>query len=120
MCPFFATSFIIKTKMIHCLGPKVNHHFRANNSILGTMEHPRWGLIMTITPTRDIKSGEEIFIYYGYENERNSGEFPIDYPWYWDQKMALEKDERLKHKTEKKKIKKQKQCLSVKDKKVEL
>ena len=66
------------------------------------MEHPRWGLIMTITPTRDIKSGEEIFIYYGYENERNSGEFPIDYPWYWDQKMALEKEERLKHKTEKK------------------
>ena len=118
MCPFFATSFIIKTKMIHCLGPKVNHHFRANNSILGTMEHPRWGLIMTITPTRDIKSGEEIFIYYGYENERNSGEFPIDYPWYWDQKMALEKEERLeqeKKMTKKKKIKEQKSAKNQKE-----
>ena len=78
---------------------------------------------MTITPTRDIKFGEEIFIYYGYEYEKNSGEFPIDYPWYWDQIMALEKEERIKHKThltEKKKIKKQKQYLSVKSKKVEL
>ena len=80
------------------------------------MEHPRWGLILTVTPYKDIKAGEEILCYYQYQKAK----FPIDYPWYWDQKMALEKEERLEQEkklTKKKKIKKQK---SAKNQKKEL
>ena len=81
--------FLVKLKLSqndHCnltgfyiLGPKVNHHFRANNSVYMETEHPRWGLIQSVTPTKNIKAGEELFTYYGY----GASEFPNDFPWYF-------------------------------------
>jgi len=75
------------------LGPKVNHHFRANNSVYMETEHPRWGLIQSVTPTRNIKAGEELFTYYGY----GASEFPNDFPWYFETKLAVEREERLEN-----------------------
>ena len=56
-------------------------------------EHPRWGMIQSVTPTRDIKAGEELFTYYGY----GIGEFPSDFPWYFETKLAIEREERLEN-----------------------
>ena len=60
------------------LGPKINHHFQFNNSILREMEHPRWGIIMSVVTTMPIKEGEEIFLNYNYKMSN----FPHDFPWY--------------------------------------
>ena len=73
------------------LGPKVNHHFRENNSGYVEMEHPRWGLIQSVTAMRDLKAGEELFTFYGY----GKNDFPADFPWYFEAKLALEREERL-------------------------
>jgi hypothetical protein len=73
------------------LGPKVNHHFRFNNSVYMELEHPRWGLIQSVTTTRDIKAGKELFTNYGY----GKNDFPDDFPWYWEKMRAQEKEERL-------------------------
>ena len=56
-------------------------------------EHPRWGMIQSVTPTRDIKAGEELFTYYGY----GINEFPSDFPWYFETKLAIEREERLEN-----------------------
>ena len=74
------------------LGPKVNHHFKHNNTIYIEIEHPRWGLIIALLTTRDVKKEEEIFANYDYDPD----EFPMDYPWYHDQKIAFQKEERLR------------------------
>ena len=42
-------------------------------------EHPRWGLIYSVVVQKDLKSGMEVFAYYGYTRE----DFPADHPWYW-------------------------------------
>ena len=60
------------------LGPKVNHHFKFNNSIFEELEHPRWGVIMGVRTTKPIKAGEEIFAHYGLQKN----DFPADAPWY--------------------------------------
>ena len=73
------------------LGPKVNHHFRRNNCVFIEMEHPRFGLILSVIPTRDVKAGEELFADYGYQK----AEFPSDFPWYWETLMEIERSERL-------------------------
>ena len=73
------------------LGGKVNHHFYKNNTVFMEMEHPRYGLIQSLTPTRDIKAGEELFAYYGYASK----EFPSDFPWYYEAKIVAEKELRL-------------------------
>jgi hypothetical protein len=70
------------------LGPKVNHHFRMNNSAYMEIEHPRWGLIQSVTATTDIKAGQEVFTNYGYNRP---GPFPLDFPWYFDAKTDLER-----------------------------
>ena len=83
--------------MLPTLGPKVNHHFKANNSIYVETEHPVWGLIMGVVPTIDIQAGQELFTYYDYE-QISSGvpqEFPNDYPWYWEAKMKSDRESRL-------------------------
>ena len=64
------------------LGPKVNHHFTKNNSDFLEIEHPRWGLIQSIVTTKEVKAGEELFLYYGYKENL----FPLDFPWYFQQK----------------------------------
>ena len=58
------------------------------------MDHPRWGLIQSVVSTRYITAGEELYGYYGYK----AGMFPDDFPWYWEQKMKLDKVKRLKPK----------------------
>ena len=30
-------------------------------------DHPRFGLVLGVLSTHDIKSGEEVFVHYGYE-----------------------------------------------------
>ena len=73
------------------LGPKVNHHFRLNNSAYLEIEHPRWGILQSVTPLLDLKAGDELFTNYGY----GQFQFPADFPWYWETKMALERQERI-------------------------
>ena len=56
------------------------------------MEHPRWGATQGVKLTKDVKAGEELFTFYGY----GSGfEVPSDFPWYWELKRQVEKEERL-------------------------
>ena len=73
---------------------QVNHHFLQNNSVFQEIEHPRWGAIMGVLTTKDIKAGQELFAHYGY----TSTTFPSDVPWYWEQKRKIEKNERSKTK----------------------
>ena len=73
---------------------QVNHHFLQNNSVFQEIEHPRWGAIMGVLTTKDIKAGQELFAHYGY----TSTTFPSDVPWYWEQKRKIEKNERSKSK----------------------
>ena len=79
---------------------QVNHNFELNNTHFDIMDHPRWGLIQSVVASRDIKAGEELFGYYGYEINK----FPDDIPWYHEQKIMFEKEQRLK--LERKKLKK--------------
>ena len=51
------------------LGHKVNHSFRPNCRYR-RMQHPRWGEIMGIFSSRDIKAGEELLCNYGYEVDK--------------------------------------------------
>ena len=75
------------------LGPKVNHHFKLANSAYLETEHPRWGLIHSVTAIFwDLKAGEELFTNYNY----GRFDFPEDFPWYWETKIAIEREERLK------------------------
>lgn len=99
------------------LGPKVNHHFRKKNSAYSEIEHPRWGHIQSVTLLQDLKAGDELFTYYGYERGGGKPEFPADFPWYYETKMSLDREDRLKqeankdsatNKTKKKKKKKSK------------
>ena len=39
---------------------QINHDFRRNNSAYFNIEHPRWGAIMGVQLTKDVKSGDEI------------------------------------------------------------
>ena len=61
------------------LGPKVNHNFHQNNSVYIETEHPRWGMIQSVTPKYDLKAGQELFTHYNYKKQ----DFPYDHPWYW-------------------------------------
>ena len=73
------------------------------------MEHPRWGMIQTVTPLRDIKAGEELFTFYGYGWPEGGPDFPEDFPWYWEAKNSVDREERLlQKKKEKKKVEKKK------------
>lgn len=68
------------------------------------IEHPRYGLIQSVTVLRDMKAGEELFTNYGY----GKSDFPADFLWYWETKMALEREERLEAELKEEKKKKQK------------
>ena len=65
------------------------------------------------------EAGEELFAHYGYQK----AEFPRDVPWYFEQKLALEREERFenekkkkyqKKKGKKKEIEKKKNCTTEK------
>lgn len=55
------------------------------------MEHPRWGTIMSVLTYEDLKAGDELFTYYGYK----TAVFPGDFPWYFEAKRLLEREERF-------------------------
>ena len=71
------------------LGPKVNHNFQLNNSFFTQIEHPRWGVIQSVTANRDIEAGEEVFTHYGY---KEGSKFPGDFPWFFEAKRKLERE----------------------------
>ena len=82
------------------IGPKVNHHFLKNNSVYLEAEHPRWGLISSVTLLEDAKAGQEVFTYYGY----SKGAFPHDFPWYFDAKKQIDEDIRQRESKAKVKV----------------
>ena len=47
---------------------------------------------------RDMKAGEELFTFYGY----GKNDFPADFPWYFEAKLALEREERIAKEAEEK------------------
>ena len=74
------------------VGPKVNHHFKFNNTVFGEIEHPRWGTIMGIWTKRPIKAGEEILAHYHYKEQK---EFPKDFPWYFEAQAKYLKEQQI-------------------------
>ena len=72
-------------------GPKVNHDFFKNNTKFILAEHPRWGLISSVTTSKDVQAGEELFAHYAYQKM----DFPFDHPWYWEAKIKTDKENRL-------------------------
>ena len=68
------------------------------------IEHPRWGIIQSVTPLYDLKAGNELFTNYGY----GKADFPNDFPWYWETIIAIERQERIERE-EKEKVEKQKE-----------
>ena len=62
------------------------------------MDYPRWGIILSVVATRNLKAGEELYGYYGYKRQ----EFPADFPWYWELKMKVDKEQRLQSNAKKK------------------
>jgi len=86
---------------------QINHDFLKNNTQFEELEHPRWGMIMCARSTRALKSGEELFGYYGYKES----DFPYDFPWYFEEKLKVDKMLRLNRKNIKK-IKKKKWKIS--------
>ena len=73
-----------------------------------------WGAIQSVTPLFDIKTGMELHTNYGY----GQNDFPNDFPWYFETKLALEREERLnKIENEKKIDKKSKRTKKTKKRK---
>ena len=60
------------------------------------MEHPRWGATQGVRLTKNVMAGEELLAHYGYIQYNI---VPNDFPWYWELKRKVEKDERLSEKT---------------------
>ena len=84
---------------------------RFNNSAYQETDHPVWGAIQSVTPTFDIKAGMELHTHYGY----GQIDFPNDFPWYWETKLVLDREERLNEiENEKKNVKKSKRTLKPK------
>ena len=70
---------------------------------------------------RDIKAGEELFTFYGYGWPEGGPDFPEDFPWYWEAKKSIDREERLlqKKKEKKKEEKKKKRKEREKERKKE-
>ena len=62
-----------------------------SNSVFDETDHPIWGAIIGVFPLVDIKAGMELFMHYDYERS----DFPQDFPWYWETKLAIEREERI-------------------------
>ena len=62
------------------LGHKVNHKFcPMTNAKFGFTEHPRFGAIISVYATKNIKHGQEIFVDYGYKDSIDQSLAP----WYY-------------------------------------
>ena len=58
------------------LGHKMNHKFPPeNNCRFAGTDSARFGLIMSVVTTRDVRRGEELFVNYNYPSNTNL-------PWY--------------------------------------
>jgi hypothetical protein len=78
-------------------GSKINNDFdgRRANCIFAKMEHPRFGIIMSVRTYKAVKAGEELFVDYGYGDA--PAEFPADFLWYHEAKREfLEKQRRAR------------------------
>jgi hypothetical protein len=70
-----------------------------------------------VTTSVPLKAGDELFTYYGY---RAGAPFPSDFPWYWETKAAIDREDRLRKESEeaeKEKKKKEKKTKKKKSKK---
>ena len=88
----------VHSPLLSTIGPKVNHHFKFHNSAYIETEHPRWGFIYAVTTNRAIKAGKEVFTHYQYEENP----FPEDFPWYFENELAIKREDRLQRETLKK------------------
>ena len=78
---------------------QVNHHFRKTNSYYHEIEHPRYGWIQSVTTSKPVKAGEELYTNYGYKmTSMNGGSFP----WYWELKRNMDKEARLERRFKRK------------------
>ena len=75
---------------------QVNHHFRKTNSKYQEIEHPRYGWIQSVTTIKPVKAGEELYTNYGYTQDVQDA--AANFPWYWELKRNMDKEERLEHK----------------------
>jgi len=74
------------------LGHKANHSFEPN-SLYTYLDHPKFGDIMSVIATKDIKKGEEILVNYGYSKHSHGP------PWFRDAKKEFkDKQKRLSRK----------------------
>ena len=83
---------------------RLDFYLRLNNSVFDETDHPIWGAIMGVFPLVEIKAGMELFMNYGYK----WNDFPEDFPWYWETKLALEREERIDKEKKSKKENKRK------------
>ena len=81
----------------------MNHHFLKNNSFYSEVEHPRWGVILSVRVSEEeasaLEIGDELFTYYGYGGQESARMFP----WYKElyhqlepEILALEQERRKK------------------------
>ena len=73
---------------------QVNHHFRKTNSYYHEIEHPRYGWIQSVTTSKPVKAGEELYTNYGYKMTK-MGDEDSNFPWYWELKRNMDKEARL-------------------------
>ena len=54
-------------------------------------------MVSSVVTSKAVNAGEELYTYYGYENNVYGKSFPMagHVPWYWELKRKTEKDERM-------------------------
>ncbi|XP_059084451.1 uncharacterized protein LOC131881575 [Tigriopus californicus] len=82
------------------MGAKINADFpeRHQNAVFDGFEHPRFGLIVAVRATKDIRQGQEILVDYGYQE----APFPADFLWYHQAKKEYLQELESKRKEEEK------------------
>jgi len=70
---------------VYCasLGHKVNHSF-VPNAEFSTIYHPRWGRVRSVVTLREVASGEELLVDYGYDLIR----CPAWFRQLWNQQLG--------------------------------
>mmetsp|Transcript_16948 Transcript_16948/g.16617 ORF Transcript_16948/g.16617 Transcript_16948/m.16617 type:complete len:249 (-) Transcript_16948:25-771(-) len=69
------------------LGHKANHSFEPNSKYV-FLFHPKFGDIMSVVATKDIESGEEITVNYGYSKHARGPK------WYREARKAYRKEQK--------------------------
>ena len=60
------------------MGHKINHSFKNRNVKATRVFHPRYGVIVALRAIRNITSGEELLLNYGYSIETKAPK------WYYE------------------------------------